>query len=100
MIAGPLSSCSSGMWAAPATRVLSLLFDHPLPFCVCQEPCLSCLPCLHADFQPHGDAPVSSSAIAAGGDVFTPKGMKPYPVPRALETDEIPKIVEQFRWVG
>lgn len=51
----------------------------------------------HQDFQPHGEAPLSSSAVAASGDVYTPKGMKPYPVPRALATEEIPAIVEQFR---
>ena len=50
-----------------------------------------------ADFQPNGEAPLSSSAVAAGGDVFTPKGKKPYPVPRALETKEVYNVVEQFR---
>jgi N-ethylmaleimide reductase len=42
----------------------------------------------HPDFQPNGETPVSSSAIAAVGDAHTPQGKKPYPVPRALEISE------------
>lgn len=45
----------------------------------------------------NGQLPVAPSAIAANGNlnVFDPK--TPYPVPRALETNEIPGIVEAFR---
>jgi N-ethylmaleimide reductase len=39
---------------------------------------------------------VAPSAIAAPDEMFTADGMKPYPVPRALELDEIPGIVEEF----
>ena len=39
---------------------------------------------------------VAPSAIAAPDAIFTLNGMKPYPVPRALETDELPGIVEEF----
>lgn len=51
----------------------------------------------HPSFQPNGALPVAPSAIAIAGEVFTYEGMKPYVAPRALETDEIPGIVEQFR---
>lgn len=50
----------------------------------------------HPLFQPNGDLPVSSSAIAIPGQLYTPEGMKPYPVPRALETAEIPGIVAEY----
>ena len=39
---------------------------------------------------------VAPSAVAAPGEMFTAGGMKPFPVPRALETDELPGIVEDF----
>jgi N-ethylmaleimide reductase len=50
----------------------------------------------HQLYQPNGDLPVSSSAIAIPGQVYTPEGMKPYPVPRALETSEIPGVVAEY----
>src|SRR6185295_14655156 len=50
----------------------------------------------HQLYQPDGDLPVSSSAIAIPGQLYTPEGMKPYPVPRALETSEIPGIVAEY----
>ncbi|MFI7276780.1 alkene reductase [Streptomyces sp. NPDC049879] len=37
-----------------------------------------------------GLRPVGPSAVAATGDVFTPGGPRPAPVPRALETAEVP----------
>ncbi|MET0768050.1 MAG: alkene reductase [Aeromicrobium sp.] len=39
---------------------------------------------------------VAPSAIAAPGQMITADGQVPHPVPRALETDEIPGIVEEF----
>jgi len=39
---------------------------------------------------------VAPSALAAPNQMFTAEGPKPHPVPRALETDEIPGIVEDF----
>jgi 2,4-dienoyl-CoA reductase-like NADH-dependent reductase (Old Yellow Enzyme family) len=39
---------------------------------------------------------VAPSALAAPNEMFTADGMKPHPVPRALETDEVPGIVEDF----
>ncbi len=50
----------------------------------------------HPVFQPHQQLPVAPSAIAAPGNVMTPTGKEPLPVPRALETAEIPGIVEQY----
>ncbi|MFN9646087.1 MAG: alkene reductase [Cyanobacteriota bacterium] len=45
-----------------------------------------------------GRQPVAPSAIAITGDeVHTPEGKQPYVVPRALEDDELPGIVEGFR---
>lgn len=45
-----------------------------------------------------GIQPVAPSAIAVeNGQMFTPEGPKAYPTPRALETDEIAEIVEQYR---
>ncbi|MEV1199577.1 alkene reductase, partial [Microbispora rosea] len=38
-----------------------------------------------------GMQPVGPSAVAAPGEVFTPSGPKPAPVPRALETTEVPE---------
>src|ERR1700694_1596819 len=50
----------------------------------------------HPDF--HGGAlPVAPSAIAPDGDVFTTRGKAKIVTPRALETHEIPGIVEQFK---
>lgn len=45
----------------------------------------------------HGKAPVAPSAIAAQGHVSQMSPKAPYPVPRALELAEIPRIIEEFR---
>jgi N-ethylmaleimide reductase len=50
----------------------------------------------HPSFQPDGALPVAPSAIAAQGQARTPSGPQPFPTPRALETAEIPAVVEQF----
>ncbi|TWU61763.1 N-ethylmaleimide reductase [Crateriforma conspicua] len=45
-----------------------------------------------------GELPVAPSAIAIEGDhSHTPEGKKPYETPRALDTDEIPGIVDDYR---
>ena len=44
-----------------------------------------------------GALPVAPSAIAPEGHVSLVRPKKPYVTPRALETDEIPAIVEAFR---
>ena len=52
----------------------------------------------HPDMQPNGELPVAPSAIApAEGMAATYEGEKPFVVPRALETEEIPQIVEDYR---
>lgn len=43
-----------------------------------------------------GLQPVGPSAIPATGDVFTPTGPQPAPVPRALETDEVAEHVRAY----
>lgn len=50
----------------------------------------------HPDFH-DGQLPVAPSAIGVDGEVFTFKGKTRMVTPRALETHEIPGIVEQFR---
>jgi N-ethylmaleimide reductase len=51
----------------------------------------------HPSHQPGGAAPVSASAIAAEGMATTAQFKRePYPVPRALRTDELPGIVEGY----
>jgi N-ethylmaleimide reductase len=52
----------------------------------------------HSSFQAHGELPVAPSAIRSGYEpVHTPIGKQPLETPRALETDEIPGIVEDYR---
>ncbi len=45
----------------------------------------------------NGELPVGPSAVAATGTLHTPMGKVTLENPRALETDEIPEIVQQFR---
>jgi N-ethylmaleimide reductase len=52
----------------------------------------------HSSFYENGQLPVAPSPIKIEGDqIHTPTGSHPYEVPRALETDEIPGIVEDYR---
>ncbi len=44
-----------------------------------------------------GALPVAPSAIAAGGHVSLLRPKRPFVTPRALETDEIPGIIEDYR---
>ncbi|MFP2906510.1 alkene reductase [Pyxidicoccus sp. 3LFB2] len=50
----------------------------------------------HPDFH-DGRLPVAPSAIGYEGEVFTFQGKKRVVTPRALETGELPGVVEQFR---
>jgi N-ethylmaleimide reductase len=50
----------------------------------------------HPDLH-NGELPVAPSAIRPEGQAFTEDGMKDHVEPRALETDEIPRIVEDYR---
>jgi len=49
------------------------------------------------DLQPNGESPVAPSAIQAEGNTYTADGFVPVSMPRALETDEIPGIIEQYK---
>jgi N-ethylmaleimide reductase len=51
----------------------------------------------HSSWLPDGMKPVSSSAAAIRGKLFTPGGMKLYDEPRALELSEIPRIIDFYR---
>ena len=46
---------------------------------------------------PYVGLPKAPSPIAAVGEFSTPAGPRPFPVPRALATDEIAGVVEEFR---
>src|ERR1700741_5247406 len=51
----------------------------------------------HPSLQPHGALPVAPSAITPAGQAMTIEGMQPFVTPRALETEEIAGIVEDYR---
>ena len=50
----------------------------------------------HPDFL-RGGLPVAPSALPVEGDIHTPFGKKKMEIPRALELEEIPGIINQFR---
>ena len=50
----------------------------------------------HPDFL-NGELPVAPSALPVEGEVHTPFGKKKIETPRALELDEIPSVINQFR---
>jgi N-ethylmaleimide reductase len=45
----------------------------------------------------HGQVPVAPSAVRPNGTIFTPSGLQPIPTPRALPTEELPQVIEEFR---
>jgi N-ethylmaleimide reductase len=51
----------------------------------------------HVSLQENGAAPVAPSAIQAGDKVYTLDGLQRPSMPRALETDEIPGIIEDYK---
>jgi N-ethylmaleimide reductase len=52
----------------------------------------------HTSFHEEEGLPVAPSAIKLeGDDIHTPSGKLPHETPRALETEEIPAIVEDYR---
>ena len=51
----------------------------------------------HVDLQKDGAAPVAPSAIAAKGKTFVNNGFVDVSAPRALELDEIPGIITDYR---
>ena len=50
----------------------------------------------HPDLLPDHQQPVSASAIKAEGEAVTFEGMKPFVEPRALETEEMPGIIDRY----
>lgn len=50
----------------------------------------------HPDLLPGGALPVAPSALRPAGQVFTGQGMKDFVTPRALETSEIPALVQSY----
>jgi N-ethylmaleimide reductase len=51
----------------------------------------------HPSLQPSGALPVAPSAICPSGMAYTETGFQPFVRPRALETEEISGIIEQYR---
>jgi N-ethylmaleimide reductase len=51
----------------------------------------------HPDNTPHHRQSVAPSAVKPSGTMFTMKGMLEMPAPRALTTDEIAAVVQDFR---
>src|SRR6476620_7600265 len=54
----------------------------------------------HSSFQPGGELPVAPSAVAFSTDLKTGTAVRkvvPYETPRALETSEIPGVVDVYR---
>jgi N-ethylmaleimide reductase len=51
----------------------------------------------HPSLQPDGALPVAPSAIAPAGQAMTLDGMKPFVTPRALDSEEIAGIIEDYR---
>jgi N-ethylmaleimide reductase len=51
----------------------------------------------HPDTLADGGLPVAPSALRPAGEIYTEQGMKPFVTPRALETAEIPALIEDFR---
>lgn len=52
----------------------------------------------HSSFQQHGELPVAPSAIPIAGDgIHTPLGKQPYETPRALTTEEVREVVQDYR---
>lgn len=49
----------------------------------------------HADNK-DGAETISASAVRAPGEMVTAEGRKPFDEPRALETDEIPGVIEEY----
>jgi N-ethylmaleimide reductase len=51
----------------------------------------------HPSLQENGALPVAPSAILPAGQAYTESGFQSLVMPRALETEEIPGIVDQYR---
>ncbi|WKW30715.1 alkene reductase [Pseudomonas viridiflava] len=51
----------------------------------------------HSLVQINDEQPVAPSAIKADGEIYTSQGLKPYELPRALDLEEIPGVIADFR---
>src|SRR3954467_1048008 len=51
----------------------------------------------HPSLQENGAPPVAPSAVKPEGKAFTETGFVPFVTPRALELDELPGVIEQYR---
>jgi N-ethylmaleimide reductase len=52
----------------------------------------------HSSFHDNQELPVAPSAVKLNGEyVITPTGKQPYETPRALETEEVSAIIEDYR---
>lgn len=51
----------------------------------------------HVAVQADAAQPVSSTGVAAQAKTFTPNGFEPVSTPRALRTDELPRLVNDYR---
>ena len=51
----------------------------------------------HPSLQPGGMLPVAPSAVKPEGQAFTNSGMQDHVTPRAVESNELPEIVEDYR---
>ena len=51
----------------------------------------------HPSVQADGGAPVAPSALKPAGQIITPKGLQDFVTPRALKTEEVNDVVEEFR---
>ncbi|GAA0918329.1 alkene reductase [Nonomuraea longicatena] len=50
----------------------------------------------HSSLYPDGRLPVAPSAVASGGQMFSPEGMLDHPTPHALSTAEVAQTVADF----
>jgi N-ethylmaleimide reductase len=53
----------------------------------------------HPDFL-GGELPVGPSALPPQGELTTPLGRKKFVAPRELDADELPLLIESFRWAA
>ncbi len=58
---------------------------------------MHCGRCSHSANKSPAAETVAPSAISAEGEVFTEEGMKPFSEPRALRTEEIAEVIEEYR---
>ena len=54
----------------------------------------------HSSFLPNHALPVAPSAIAISGQIHTFDGKVPFETPRPLETEEIPAVIDEYRWAA